>query len=115
MGRTHDASSFEVGQIAGKIIGEVELSGGDDFVPLRNSKQTLIESPVTHPAQRHTVGGPVVLRLAPWDYVSGRDSRMTVKGADAEAAQGAAVEIRGDDGTPKALVTNDGTVRFLNG
>ena len=88
---------------------------GDDFVPLGDPEQPLIERPVAHPAQRHAVGGPVVLRFAPRDDVRRRDRRAPVEGADAQATQGAAMAVRGDDGPPETLVANGGTVRFVNG
>ena len=111
--RTHDASSFEAGQVAGKVIEGVELPRRDDFVHLRNPEQPLVEGPVAHPAKCHAVGGPVVLRLAPRDDVRRRDSRMPVEGKDADAAQGATMGICGNDGPPETLVADGRKVGFL--
>ena len=111
--RTHDTASFEVGQVAGKVIEGGELPRGDDFVSLRDSEQPLIEGPMTHPAQCHAVGGPVVLRLTPRDDMRRRDSRMPVESTDADAAQGATMGIRGNDGPPETLVVDGWKVGFL--
>jgi hypothetical protein len=44
-----------------------------------------------------------------------RDRRVTVEGTDADAAQGAAMEVSGDDGPPEALVADGGAVSLLVG
>jgi hypothetical protein len=44
-----------------------------------------------------------------------RDRRTAVEGANAQATQGAAMAVRGYDGSTKPLVANRGTVLFLDG
>jgi hypothetical protein len=41
-----------------------------------------------------------------------RDSRMTIEGADPDAAQGTAVKVCGNDRSPETLVANGWKVRF---
>jgi hypothetical protein len=89
------------------------LPGGDDFVYLRNPEQPPVEGPVAHPAQCHAVDGPVVLGLTPGNDVCRRDGRMPVKGTDTDGAQGAAMGICGNDGSPETLVADGWKVRFL--
>jgi hypothetical protein len=104
LGRTYDAASFEVGQVAGNVVRDGELLGNDDLIPLRNSEQLPVEGPVTHPTQCHAVGRPVVVHLAPWPYVRRRDGRMTVESTDTNATQGAAVGVCGNYRPSKARI-----------
>ncbi len=66
---------------------------------------------MTHPAEGHAVGGPVVLCLSPRNYMRCRDRRASVQRAHADAAQGAAMEVSGNDGPPETLVADGGTVQ----
>ena len=95
------------------VIEDVKLPRGDHFVPLKDPEQSLIEGQVAHIAQCYSVTGPLILSLAPRDDVRRRDSRMPVEGTDADAAQGATMGIRGNDGPPETLVADGWKVRFL--
>ena len=113
LGRSHDTPSFKARQVSGKIVREAKLSRGDDFVLFRDSEQSLVEGPVAHPAQRHAVGWSVVIRLTPRDDMRRRDRRVTIDGADADATQGATMEVRGNDGPPETLVASRRPIRFF--
>ena len=78
--------------------------GDEHFILFSHAHQSPVETPVAQLAQRHAVGGPVVVAFAPGLDVGRIHGRVPFRRDHPQAAQRAPMLVQGDDGLSEPLV-----------
>ena len=92
--------------VARQILLDLHTSGYEDFILVADTHQAFIKGPVAKPAKGKTVRRSVIMALAPGFYVGRLNDRVALRREHTDAAQGAAVLIKGDDGFPEPLISH---------